>query len=184
MPSAAVQTVAPLPSSGNFTSTPQFAQRAVSITGTVFADKAGTLKILQGGDGVNFDSVTTYNISANVGFGFEVDLLSNYWQVVYVNTNSPQTVFRLFASPRDPYGAFLQASNPPSPGGAYAVLQANSSGGYSYVGRFDGFDGWTACQNAAIFTRTNAKYAAFDVSLATVSDETILETTEHSPDSF
>lgn len=184
MPSAAVQTVAPLPASGNFTSTPQFAQRAESITGTVFADQSGTLKILQGGDGVNFDSITTYNISANIGFGFDVDLISNYWQVIYVNGSSAQTVFRLFANPRDPYGAFLQTANPPSPGGTYAVLQANSNGGYSYVGRFNGFDGWAACQNAAIFTKTNAKYAAFDVSLATVSDETILQTTTHAPDSF
>jgi len=179
-----VQTLAPLAGSAVYTSSVQFVQRATQITGTVFADEAGTISIQQGGDGLNWDSKTNYSVSASTGLGFEVDVLSQYWRIVYTNGSSAQTILRLYADPRDPYGDFIAASSGPSAGGAYAVLQATSNDSYVYVGRFDAFDGWGACQGAAISVKQNGKYAAFLVDTATVSDETILQTTEHSPDSF
>lgn len=180
-----VTTVTPLLSTASFTSPAQFVQRATDITGTVFADEPGTLEIQQSGDGTNWDQTTTYAVPANNGVAFEVPLYSQWWRIVYVNGSTAQTVFRLFADPRDPYGDFIAASTTPSAGGAWAVLQAVPNGpGYTYVGRFDGADGWSACQGAALYAKQSAKYAAFQVDTATVSDETIMSSTEHTPDSF
>lgn len=183
-PPAVVTTVAPLGSAGVFTSGPEYVQRAVAISGTVFADQAGTLKVQQGGDGINWDTFTSFTILASAGQGFNVLLVSPYWQITYTNGGTPQTIFRLFANPSDPYGEFLQPAATPSPGGAYAVLQSTPNGGYSYVGRFNGNSGWDACSAAAVSQNQSAKYAAFAVAQATVADETVQLSAQPTPDAF
>lgn len=179
-----ISTTTSLAASASFTSAVQFVQRATQITGTVYADQAGTLKIQQSGDQINWDAVTSYAITGGTGLGFEVDIVSQWWRIVYTNGTTAQTIFRLYADPRDPYGDFLAAALAPSPGGAYAVLVFNTSGTYTYLGRFAGADGFNANQNAAIAQNASGKYASFSVNTATVSDETIIKTTQHAPDSF
>lgn len=182
---ALIDDIAPLPASATYTSPVEFVQRGTQITGTVLADQTGTLNIDQSGDGVNFDYTVSHAVTANTGLGFEQDIVAQYWRIRYVNGGTLQTVFRLFADARDPYGDFLAAGLAPSPGGAWAVLQVSPlSGEYVYVGRFDGSDGWGACGNAATFLNQAGKYAAFPVATATVSDETLMLSTEHNPDAF
>jgi hypothetical protein len=183
---ALVSSVAPLGAGVTFTSPVEFVQRGTQITGTVFADQNGTLIIEQSGDGMNFDSSVSLSVTADVGLGFEQDIVAQYWQVSFTNTSvTGQTIFRLYADARDPYGDFLAAATGPSSGGAWAVLQdIQGNGSYIFVGRFDGADGWNACANAAISRNQSAKYAAFPVSTATVSDESLNLSTEHNPDSF
>ena len=180
-----VSTTTPLAASSSFTSSSQFVQRATQITGTVFANQNGILEIEQSGDDTNWDATTSLAVTANSGQGFEIDLLSQWWRIVFNNTSSSaQTIFRLYADPRDPYGDFLAASSGPSAGGAYAVLYFNTSDTYNYVGRFDGLDGYNANANAALSQNISGKYASFLVDTATISDETIIQTTTHAPDSF
>jgi hypothetical protein len=184
MPSLVTST-ATLAAAGTFSSGPLQIQRAISITGTVFSDQDGTLYIDQGGDGVNWDYTLSFALEGDTGVDVDTPLLSQWFQVRYTNGAVTQNVFRLNIDARDPYGAFLQPALTPSSGGAYAVLMYNpGSGVYSYVGRFDGTDGYNACGNAALSTGNTAKYASALVTNFTVSDETILQTTEHTPDSF
>jgi hypothetical protein len=183
---ALISDIAPIPAGQTFVSSVQFVQRATQIAGTVFADQAGTIFIEQSGDGVHFDISASYAIAASTGEGFVEDVLAQYWRIRFTNTSGTgQTVFRLYANALDPYGDFLAAALAPSAGGAWAVLQLSpQTGQYIYVGRFDGADGWGACGNAAISLRQSAKYAAFPVATATVSDESLTPSTSHGPDSF
>ena len=179
----------PLPAGGTATSNAQYISRAVSVTGTVYTDQPGTLYIDQGGDGINWDSTTSVPVPNStilgVGTPFTVNLIAQYFQVRYVNGGIAQTTFRCYANPRDPYGAFLAKALPPSMGGMYAVLWYNqSSGTYQYVGRYDGADELGAITSAVNYKGVGGKYAAFNVNLAVVSDETPVFSTEHSPDSF
>lgn len=184
-PTNLVQTTTPLLAAGTFSSGAIITSRALNLTGTVFSDVAGTLYIDQGGDGIDWDYTTDYLVPAGVGTPINVDLLDQYWQVRYTNGSVAQTVFRLFVNPRDPYGAFLQAAQAPSAGGAYGVLFFNSGPHtYTYLGRFDGSDEYGAITNAALTNGSNGKYAAFVVANCVVSDETIVRETEHAPDAF
>lgn len=180
-----VSTTAPLLAAGDFSSGPLQTTRALSITGTAFSDVAGNVFVDQGGDGLNWDFTTEIAVSAGVGAEINVTLVDQFYQVRYVNGGTPQTVFRLYVNPRDPYGAFLAASLPPSSGGAFGILYFSpAADNYSFVGRYDGLDAYNAISNAAISTRNSGKYAAFVVEDAVVSDETIVQATEHAPDSF
>lgn len=184
MPSL-IEFTQPLNANQTIVSGAQNISRATEITGTVFADQPGTIYIEQSGDAQNWDINISANVSANVGEAIEVSVIAQYFRIRYVNGSNSQTIFRLFADARDPYGAFLQAALAPSAGGAWAVLRWNpTTSFYTYVGRFDGLDGWNACGNAAVATNQSGKYAAFAVDNAVVSDETLLRDTEHSPDSF
>lgn len=183
-PTPVISTLAPLGASDDFVSATQYAQRATSISGTVFADQPGMLMIEQSGDGTNFDYTTEYNIPGSFGYGFDVDLVASYWRIVYLNDSTPQTIFRLYANPRDPYGEFLQPAATPSPGGAYVVLQSTPNGGYTYVGRFDGNSGWDACSAAAVSLNSSGKYAAFLVDQATVASENVMLSADPSPSAF
>jgi hypothetical protein len=60
----------------------------------------------------------------------------------------------------------------------------DAPGGWQYVGRFDGTDGWNACGNAAISQKQGGTYGAIEVDLITVSQETLVTTTEHAPGTF
>lgn len=180
-----VSFTAPLLAAGTATSGPLQTTRALNITGTVFADAAGTVYVDQGGDGNNWDYTTSVAVAANTGTSINVTLIDSWYQVRYINGPAAQTVFRCFVNPRDPYGAFLQNALPPSSGGAFAVfLYQPGSGAYSWVGRFDGLDAWNAITNAALSIGQNGKYAASPVTQFVVSTEAIDRSTTHSPDSF
>jgi hypothetical protein len=184
MPSLVTST-APLVAAGTFTSGWLQISRAISLTGTVFSDQDGTLFLDQGGDGVNADYTISVAVTGGDGADVDIPLISQWFQVRYVNETTGQDVFRLNVDARDPYGAFLQPALTPSDGGAWAVLMFQpGSGLYSYVGRFDASDGFNACGNAALSTGRQGKYAATLVTNFTVSDEAILKNTEHTPESF
>lgn len=185
MPSPLIQFITPLASAGTAASSAYQMTRASSVTGTAIADVAGTLYVDQGGDGVNWDSTTSFAIAPNTGISFNVPLITQYFRVRYTNGGTPQTIFRVFADPRDPYGTFLAAAQAASPGGAYGVLLFNTgSNSYQYIGRYDGADAFNAISNAAVVANQSGKYAAFAVASASVSDETLQKTTTHSADSF
>jgi hypothetical protein len=184
MPSL-VQTTTPLTANDTFTSAAQQLSRAVALTGTVFADQNGQLIIEQSGDGQNWDINITANVTANVGEAIDIEVIGQFFRVRYVNGTAAQTVFRLFVDPRDPYGAFLTSPSDPSPGGAYAVLYWDTNRGtYVYLGRYDGADAYGANSAAAVASNQSGKYAAFAVTDALVTDETIFRTTEYAPDTF
>lgn len=70
------------------------------ITGTVIADKAGTIYIEQSTDDDNWDVSTSYSISINNGKGFTEEIVADFWRVRYVNNSVAQGSFRLFARAR------------------------------------------------------------------------------------
>ena len=180
-----ISNTTPINAGITWTSPVENVNRATQITGSVFSDQSGTFTVAQGGDGINFDAITTYPISANIGSAIEVDVVSQFFQVSFHNTSiTNQTALRIFIDIRDPYGFFLAAASAPSAGGAWAVLFQNSSGVYQYVGRFDGADGLSANGSAAVATGKSGQYASFPVDDATVSIETLISTTEHSIASF
>lgn len=179
----------PLPANGTQISGPQYLMRAQQITGTVYVDQPGDLYIDQGGDGINWDTTTHFSVPnstiTGVGVSFEVDVVSQYFQVRYVNGNLSQTIFRLYANARDAYGAFLANALPASAGGQYGVLLWNDpQQEYRWIGRFDGSDPYGAITAAVNATGVGGKYACFAVALAAVSQERPVFTTEHSPDAF
>lgn len=177
--------VTPQPANGQVGSGPIYVPRAQTITGTVFSDVSGTIYIDQGGDGLNWDSTVTASITGGLGAAIDVDVVAQYFQIRYVNGNTPQTVFRLYADPRDPYGAFLANALPPSSGGAFAILRFNDAlGAYQYVGRFDGADPYGAITAAVVYKNLPGKYAAFPVTNAIVSVETLTSTSQHAPAAF
>lgn len=182
--SSLIQTTTPLGSGGSFVSSAQQTTRATQITGSVFADQAGTLYIEQGGDGTNWDNVTEIAVEANIGTSIEIDVTNQFIRARFLNGASAQATFRLYVDLRDPYGAFLLPASGPSPGGAYAVLFDDPARGYQFVGRFDGIDGWNANGNAAIAAGRGGKYASFLVANAIVSDEVLMTVSEHGPDVF
>lgn len=70
------------------------------ITGTVFADQAGTLYVDQSSDGTNFDTTTSVSVTASTGAPFSVEVVAPYGRLRYVNGATAQTVFRLYAFAR------------------------------------------------------------------------------------
>lgn len=183
MMASLVQTTTPLPADGVFNSGSQSLARALSITGSVYADEPGTLVIEQGGDGTHWDITNTFNVPPLTGVAIDVPVVDQFFQVVYTNGNAPQGTFRLFVDIRDPYGAFLAIPDAPSEGGAWFVL-IEQGGTYSTVGRFDASDGLAANQSAAVFMNKSAQYASVPVVDFTVSVETLTTTTEHTVASF
>lgn len=68
-----------------------------TITGTVYASSAGTLNVEQSSDGTNWDKNDSTAVSATTGTSFNVTIVAPYWRLRYVNSATPQTVFRLHA---------------------------------------------------------------------------------------
>ena len=71
--------------------------RGQNITGTVFADQAGTLYIEQSFDGTNWDKSTSISVSASAGQGFTEAIIAPIARVRYVNGGTNQGTFRLYA---------------------------------------------------------------------------------------
>lgn len=86
-----------LGANGTYTSQALITDRADKISGSVFADQAGTLYIEQSNNGTNWDISTSYPVAANDGKGFSEDLLLPYVRVRYVNGGTAQGTFRISA---------------------------------------------------------------------------------------
>lgn len=90
-------TTTALDASASYTSDGEDATSYDRITGTVFADQAGTLYIEQSPDGTNWDDSTSVSVSASAGQSFSVELVSYYVRIRYVNGGTAQGTFRLSA---------------------------------------------------------------------------------------
>lgn len=74
------------------------ADNSPTISGSVFADQAGTLFIEQSGDGVNADVSVSSSIVASTGASFNTVVILPFVRLRVTNTaGSPQTVFRLIS---------------------------------------------------------------------------------------
>ena len=87
-------TSTPLSASATFTSGVLTTDLYDSAVGTVYADQAGTAYVDQSLDGINFDASTTIAVTASTGATINVPLVAPYFRLRYVNSASPQTVFR------------------------------------------------------------------------------------------
>lgn len=85
----------PLAKEAVWTSQVGMRERHDSLSGTISADKGGTLYIEQSSDGVNWDVSTSYEITANDGKGFIEQLVAPYWRLRYVNGSEAQGTFRV-----------------------------------------------------------------------------------------
>jgi len=88
-------TTTPLAANGTWSSGQLQAELSDTITGSVFADQAGTIFIEQSGDGTNWDISTSYAVTANNGKGIQESILLPYLQIRYVNGASAQGAFRI-----------------------------------------------------------------------------------------
>ena len=94
---AGPSTTSALAASGSYTSSSVSTAGFSRITGSTFADQAGTLNVQQSPDGTNWDIVSSFSVSANTGTGFSVELVCPYVRLYYVNGATAQTVFRLYS---------------------------------------------------------------------------------------
>lgn len=93
-------TTAALAGSATYTATAFGLDGYQKIVGSVFADQAGTLYVEQSQDGTNWDVISAFAVAANVGQGFQVDIVAFYGRVRYVNGATAQTIFRLYTNLR------------------------------------------------------------------------------------
>lgn len=91
------ETTTPLGGGATWISRSLYTNTDDSLTGSVFADQAGTLYIEQSADGTNWDVSTSYAIVASTGRGFQEVILLPIIRVRYTNGATPQTTFRLYA---------------------------------------------------------------------------------------
>lgn len=67
------------------------------IVGTFFSDKNGTFQVMQSPDGTNFDSVSTFNVTANQPFGFSVEVVAPFVKFKFTNAATTSASIRLYA---------------------------------------------------------------------------------------
>jgi hypothetical protein len=89
-------TTTPLPANASWTSPVDSDPATGRIVGSVYTDQPGTLCVEQSPDGVNWDVVDCFSVSAGSGLGFSVEKVCMYARVRYVNGATAQTVFRLY----------------------------------------------------------------------------------------
>lgn len=70
------------------------------ITGTAFADQAGTLFIEQSNDAVSTDYISSITVLASTGKNFKEDVIAPYFRARYLNGATPQGSFRLHVKTR------------------------------------------------------------------------------------
>ncbi len=91
-------TTTALGASGTYTTaTPMATDGYSRITGSVYANEAGTLNVEQSADGTNWDISSTFTVSASVGEGFSVELVCPNVRLNYANGATAQTAFRLYS---------------------------------------------------------------------------------------
>lgn len=94
---AIISTSTALGGNATYNSGAKGADRADRITGSVFADQAGTVYIEQSANGTNWDISTDYAVTASDGKGFSEEVLLPYVRIRYTNGGTPQGAFRLYA---------------------------------------------------------------------------------------
>ena len=90
-------TTTALAANASWTSTSEEVLNFGRITGTVFADVAGTIYVEQSPDNTNWDVVDSWSVAANAGLGFSVELVARYVRIRYVNGATLQGTFRCVA---------------------------------------------------------------------------------------
>ena len=93
-------TTTALAASASWTSASEEVLTFGRITGTVFADVAGTLYVEQSPDNTNWDVVDSWSVSAGAGLGFSVELVGRYVRIRFTNGATAQTTFRCFTYKR------------------------------------------------------------------------------------
>lgn len=88
-------TTTPLAGNAVWTSGTLLTDTYDTVTGTVFADQAGTVNVEQSSDGTNWDWNTTVAASAGTGNVINVALVAPYFRIRYVNGATPSTIFRI-----------------------------------------------------------------------------------------
>jgi len=89
---------ATLGSSGTFTGASVELLNTRSIVVNIFSDKASAsngISFQWSSDGSNWDHIETYDLQASVGRTFQLLPRARYFRVVYTNTGSAQSIFRL-----------------------------------------------------------------------------------------
>lgn len=89
-------TTAALAASAAYTSSSYPSAGWGRIVGTVFADQAGTLLVEQSSDNANWDTSSSFAVTASTGLGYSVEVVAPYWRLNYTNGATAQTTFRLY----------------------------------------------------------------------------------------
>lgn len=87
----------PLAASGSYTSSAIDGLTLRRVTGTVYADQAGTLNIEESKDGTTYRITATQAITASTPYAFDAIFHSRYIRLNYVNGASAQGAFELIA---------------------------------------------------------------------------------------
>jgi hypothetical protein len=95
-----VYTTGLLTAISSWTSDPQSVENADAITGTVYADQAGTLYVEQSNFDGSWDVSSQISVSAASGFGFKEPAVAKLWRIRFVNGAVDQGEFRLYAKNR------------------------------------------------------------------------------------
>jgi len=90
-------TVTALGASASYTGSARETKGYARISGSVFADQAGTLYVEQSPNGSNWDVSESVAVSAGVGAKFTYEIVCPYARIRYVNGATGQTTFRLYA---------------------------------------------------------------------------------------
>lgn len=89
-------TTTPLAAGASFTGTAFTVAGWGRIVGSCYSDQAGTLRVEQRNDGVNWDVRSEFSYSAGALLGFSVEVVGNEARIVFINGATAQTVFRLY----------------------------------------------------------------------------------------
>jgi hypothetical protein len=86
-----------LAASGSYTSSAIDGLTLRRVTGTVYADQAGTLNIQESKDGTTYRITATQAITASMPYAFDAIFHSRYLRLNYVNDTTAQGTFELVA---------------------------------------------------------------------------------------
>lgn len=87
--------ITPLSGAATFAGSAEDVLQFDSVSVSVFADQSGTLFMEFSPDGSNWDSSTSFTVSANTHATNSLPVKSRYYRTRFVNGGTPQTVFRL-----------------------------------------------------------------------------------------
>lgn len=87
----------PLAADAIWTSKVNNTNLADRITGVIFSDQIGVLKVEQSGNGTDWDLAEDINITASAGAKFSVELVAPYVRLQYTNGTTAQTAFRIYS---------------------------------------------------------------------------------------
>lgn len=65
------------------------------IVVSLYSDVAGSLAVQQSNDGTNWDIVTTFAYTGTTVLGYSVEVMAEFYRLVYTNGAGAQATFRL-----------------------------------------------------------------------------------------